>query len=101
MLQSTTCGYIKCKSPLIISSFYVQLKRKAPYGECDTAESTGLSMASSGFIQGVGSPRMTPISGNTARKYKSKSECTKAGPQAPTLNAGKYKFVDLVLVTSA
>ena len=44
---------------------------------------------------------MTPISGNTARKYKSKSECTKAGPQAPTLNAGKYKFVDLVLVTSA
>jgi hypothetical protein len=44
---------------------------------------------------------MTPISGNTARKYKSsKSEYTKAGPQTPTLNAGKYKFVDLVLVTS-
>ncbi|KAG0525735.1 hypothetical protein BDA96_06G082200 [Sorghum bicolor] len=65
------------------------IKRKAPYGECDTAESTGLSMASSGFIQGVGSPRMTPISGNTARKYKSsKSEYTKAGPQTPTLNAG-------------
>ncbi|XP_066383093.1 transcription factor E2FA-like isoform X3 [Miscanthus floridulus] len=63
------------------------LRRKAPYGECDTAESTGWSMASSGFIQGVGSPRMTPISGKTARKYKSKSECTKAGPQAPTLNA--------------
>lgn len=57
-------------------------------------------MASSGLIQGVSSPRMTPISGKTARKYKSKSECTKAGPQAPTLNAGKYKFVDLVLVTS-
>ena len=44
---------------------------------------------------------MTPISGKTARKYKSKSEYTKAGPQTPTLNAGKYKFVDLVLVTSA
>jgi transcription factor E2F3 len=43
---------------------------------------------------------MTPISGNTARKYKSKSEYTEAGPQTPTLNAGKYKFVDLVLVTS-
>jgi transcription factor E2F3 len=57
-------------------------------------------MASSGFIQGVGSPRMTPSSGNTARKYKSKSEYTKARPQTPTLNAGKYKFVDLVLVTS-
>lgn len=42
---------------------------------------------------------MIPISGKTARKYKPKSERTKAAPQAATLNAGKYKFVDLVLVT--
>ncbi|NP_001389486.1 transcription factor E2FA isoform 2 [Zea mays] len=63
------------------------LKRKAPYGEYDTAESTGWSIVSSGFIHGVDSPRKTPISGKTARKYKPKSERTKAAPQAATLNA--------------
>lgn len=69
----------------------MQLKRKAPHGECDTAESIECSMASPGFIQVVGSPQMTPISGKTATKYKPKAECTKAGPQASISNAGKYK----------
>jgi transcription factor E2F3 len=48
----------------------VQLKRKAPYGEA-------------------------PVSGKSARTYKSKAKCSKPVPQTPISNAGKYKFVVL------
>ncbi|XP_062225603.1 transcription factor E2FA-like isoform X2 [Phragmites australis] len=64
------------------------LKRKAPYGESDTAESTGWMMTSPGFTEGVGCPLMTPVSGKAARTYKSKAKCSKAGPQTPISNAG-------------
>ncbi|XP_062184426.1 transcription factor E2FA-like [Phragmites australis] len=64
------------------------LKRKTPYGESDTAESTEWMITSPVFTKGVGTPPMTPVSGKAARTYKSKATCSKAGPQTPVSNAG-------------
>ncbi|KAG2566143.1 hypothetical protein PVAP13_7NG211300 [Panicum virgatum] len=63
------------------------LKRKAPYGESNTAESLELVMTSPGFIGGVGSPLRAPVSGKSARTYKSKAKCSKPVPQTPISNA--------------
>ncbi|KAJ1270922.1 hypothetical protein BS78_06G088100 [Paspalum vaginatum] len=71
---------------IVVSS--TPIKRKAPYGECDTAESIGCTRTSPGFIQGVGSPRMTPISRKSARTHESKAKCTNARLKTPTPNAG-------------
>jgi len=79
----------------------VQLKRKAPYGEINTAESLELVMTNPDFIGGVGSPVRAPVSGKSARTYKSKAKCSKPVPQTPISNAGKFKFVVLTLITSA
>lgn len=71
----------------------MQLKRKAPCGESDTADSLQLAMTCPDFIGGVGSPLRAPASGKSATVYKSKAKLSKAGPQTPISNAGKYKFV--------
>jgi transcription factor E2F3 len=71
----------------------VQLKRKAPYGESGIAESLELVTTSHGFNGGVGTPLGAPLSGKSARTYKSKAKCIKAEPQTPMSNAGKYNFV--------
>ncbi|RLM75313.1 transcription factor E2FB-like isoform X3 [Panicum miliaceum] len=63
------------------------LKRKAPYGESNTAESLELVMTSPCFIGGVGSPLRAPVSGKSARTYKSKAKCSKPVPQTPISNA--------------
>ncbi|RLM65397.1 transcription factor E2FB-like isoform X3 [Panicum miliaceum] len=65
----------------------IELKRKAPYGESNTAESLELVMTSPGFIGGVGSPLRAPVSGKSARTYKSKAKCSKPVPQTPISNA--------------
>ncbi|WVZ85576.1 hypothetical protein U9M48_032488 [Paspalum notatum var. saurae] len=76
---------------IVISS--TPIKRKAPYGECDAAESTGWTRTSPGFIQEAGSPHMTPISRESARTYQSKAKCTNTRFKMPISNAGKYKSV--------
>ena len=73
----------------------MQLKRKAPYGESNTAESLELVMTNPDFIGGVGSPLRAPVSGKSARTYKSKAKCSKPVPQTPIPNSSKYKFVVL------
>ncbi|KAL5215518.1 hypothetical protein ABZP36_006919 [Zizania latifolia] len=64
------------------------LKRKTPCGESDGAESSAQMVTSPRFTEGVGSPLMTPVSGKSARTRKSIAECSKAGPNTPTSNAG-------------
>ncbi|CAN6275634.1 unnamed protein product [Urochloa humidicola] len=58
------------------------LKRKAPTGGSDTAESLDL-VSSPGFIGDVGSSLRASISGKSARTYKSKAKCSKAGSHTP------------------
>ncbi|RCV33583.1 hypothetical protein SETIT_7G093800v2 [Setaria italica] len=63
------------------------LKRKAPYEGSGIAESLELVMTSHGFNGGVGTPLGAPVSGKSARTYKSKAKCCKAEPQTPISNA--------------
>ncbi|KAF8715534.1 hypothetical protein HU200_027191 [Digitaria exilis] len=71
----------------------LQLKRKAPCGESDTANSLELVMTCPDFIGGVDT-------GKSATTYKSKAKFSKAGPQTPISNAGKSqltkKFINLL-----
>ncbi|KAK3142658.1 hypothetical protein QOZ80_4BG0349610 [Eleusine coracana subsp. coracana] len=64
------------------------LKRKAMYGESVTSESAEWMIATPGFDKEVGSSLGTPVSGKTARTYKSKAKCSKAGPHTPISSAG-------------
>ncbi|CAN6241817.1 unnamed protein product [Urochloa humidicola] len=62
--------------------FRTPLKRKVPFGENHTAESLQL-VTSPSFNGGVGSQLRTSMSGISARTYKSKAKCSKAGSQTP------------------